>query len=257
MHSAVTGLIVLLVSAGMAPVLAAERLPDRRAVKEPFKGAAASAANENLLDLLRQLETLQEEVKQLRNASEVQGHELEQLKSRQRALYDDLDKRLREAERSGVAAPASAAAPPAGASAGPAGPGSAARTTTADQQKEYDAAFALMKQGLYARAIQAFRDFLARHPDSGLADNAQYWVAEGNYVLRNYKLALEEFTKVLTYAQSPKAADAQLKIGYVYYEMAAYDKARKALTEVQGRYPGTGVARLAATRLDKMKSEGR
>ena len=114
-----------------------------------------------------------------------------------------------------------------------------------------------MKQGLYERAVKAFRAFLAKYPDSGLADNAQYWVAEGNYVLRNYKLALEEFTKVVNDPQSSKAPDALLKIGYVHYELGAYDKARKTLGEVQKRFPGTGVAKLAEVRLDKMKKEGR
>jgi TolA-binding protein len=42
----------------------------------------------------------------------------------------------------------------------------------------------------------------------------------------------------------------------VQYELGAYDKARKALTDVQVQYPGTSVARLAATRLEKMKKEG-
>lgn len=89
-----------------------------------------------------------------------------------------------------------------------------------------------------------------------MADNAQYWIAEGNYVLRNYKLALEEFTKVLSAPQSTKVPDALLKVGYVQYELGAYDKARKTLADVQERYPGTTVAKLAATRLEKMKKEG-
>jgi tol-pal system protein YbgF len=182
----------------------------------------------------------------------VQGHELNQLKGRQRALYDDLDTRLREAERRG-----SATAPAAPAAAATAPDPSAPRVTTASQQQEYDAAFNLMKQGLYDRAVKSFRTFLAKYPDSGLADNAQYWIAEGNYVLRNYKLALEEFTKVVNNPQSMKAPDALLKIGYVHYELGAYDKARKTLGEVQKRFPGTGVAKLAEVRLDKMKKEGR
>jgi tol-pal system protein YbgF len=240
-------LILAVGAAAIATAAAEERLPDRRAVSG--KPTAETATRNTLLDLLRQLEELQAEVRQLRNNVEVQGHELEQLKGRQRALYDDLDKRLRDAERRGSAAtepvtPASATAP------------DTPRVTTAPQQKEYDAAFELMKQGLYDRAVKAFRAFLARYPDSGLADNAQYWIAEGNYVLRNYKLALEEFTKVVNAPQSPKAQDALLKIGYVHYELGAYDKARKTLTEVQERYPGTGVAKLAAVRLDKMKKEG-
>ena len=242
-------LLVLAVSAAAASAAAEERLPDRRAVAA--KPAAEAAARSTLLDLLSQLEELQTEVRQLRNTVEVQGHELEQLKGRQRSLYDDLDKRLRDAERLG-----SAPAPQAPVAAAPAAP-AAPRAITAPQQQEYDAAFELMKQGLYDRAIKAFRAFLVKYPDSGLADNAQYWIAEGNYVLRNYKLALEEFTKVLNTPQSPKAPDALLKIGYVHYELGAYDKARKTLAEVQERYPGTSVAKLAAGRLDKMKKEGR
>jgi tol-pal system protein YbgF len=247
-HHIAGSLLILAVGAvATATAAAEERLPDRRAVSG--KPTAETATRNTLLDLLRQLEELQTEVRQLRNNVEVQGHELEQLKGRQRALYDDLDKRLRDAERRGSATtepvtPASAAAP------------DTPRVTTAPQQKEYDAAFELMKQGLYDRAVKAFRAFLARYPDSGLADNAQYWIAEGNYVLRNYKLALEEFTKVVNAPQNPKAPDALLKIGYVHYELGAYDKARKSLGEVQERYPGTSVAKLAAVRLDKMKKEG-
>jgi tol-pal system protein YbgF len=240
----------LLVLAVATTTSVAADLPDRRAVAG--KPAAETATRNTLLDLLRQLEELQTEVRQLRNNVEVQEHELTQLKGRQRALYDDLDTRLREAERRGSStapvAPAVAAIPSAS---------SAPRVTTAAQQQEYDAAFNLMKQGLYDRAVKAFRTFLAKYPDSGLADNAQYWIAEGNYVLRNYKLALEEFTKVINDPQSSKGPDALLKIGYVHYELGAYDKARKALVEVQSRYPGTSVARLAAVRLDKMKKEGR
>ena len=243
-------LLILAVGAvATAMVAAEERLPDRRAVSS--KPATDATTHDTLLDLLRQLEELQTEVRELRNASDVQGHELEQLKGRQRVLYDDLDKRLREAERRG-----STTAPAAPVSVPTATAPTALRTTTAPQQQEYDAAFNLMKQGLYDRAVKAFRAFLVKYPNSGLADNAQYWIAEGNYVLRNYTLALEEFTKVVNDPQNSKAPDALLKIGYVHYELNAYDKARKTLADVQDRYPGTSVAKLAAVRLEKMKKEG-
>ena len=252
--------LLVAAAAVIQPAAGQERVPDRRAVGgTATRGSSDAAARENLLDLLQQLEALQAEVRQLRNTTEVQSHELDQLKSRQRALYDDLDKRLREAERHGATAPASAVTPTTAEPATVGEPPAATtvpRTTTSAQQQEYDAAFGLMKQGLYEKAIKAFREFLAKNPNSGLADNAQYWIAEGNYVLRNYKLALEEFTKVLGYANSSKLPDALLKIGYAHYELGAYDKARKALAEVQERYPGTPVARLATGRLDKMKKEG-
>lgn len=241
---------------------AEDRTPDRRAVARA--SGSDSTLRDTVLELLRQLDAQGEEVKQLRNTTELQGHEIEQLKSQQRTLYDDLDKRLREAERrstSGPVAPAIPSSPVAGTVAAPgtvtaAAAPSVPRVTTASQQQEYDAAFALMKQGLYERAIKAFRAFIAKYPESGLSDNSQYWIGHSYYMLLNYKLALEEFTKVLIYTQSPKVPDAQLMIGYCQYELGAYPKAHKALTEVQERYPGTANAKKAAARLEKMKKEG-
>ncbi len=246
MRQRIAGSLLFLVV--VVTAAAEERPPDRRAVAT--KPATESATRSTLLDLLSQLEALQTEVRQLRNSVEVQGHELEQLKGRQRALYDDLDKRLRDAERRG-AATAPVTSEPA-ASAVPA----VERITTASQQKEYDAAFELMKQGLYDRAVKAFRVFITRSPDSGLADNAQYWIGHSHYSLFNYKLAIEEFNKVLSYPRSTKTSDAMLMIGYAHYELGAWDKTRKSLTEVQERYPGTPNAKKAAIRLDKMKKEG-
>lgn len=253
-----------LVLAGVSlQAVAEERLPDRRATGGATRGTQDATQRQNIIDLLQQIEALQAEVRQLRNTTEVQSHEIEQLKSRQRSLYDDLDRRLREAERRGAASPSAgslavpAEAPaPATVSTGSTVLSASKPATTPAQQQEYDAAFALLKQGLYDKGVKAFRKFLAKYPDSGLSDNAQYWIAEGNYVMRNYKLALEEFTKVLAFSHSAKVPDAMLKIGYSHYELGAYDKARKVLSEVQEKYSGMPVAKLAHDRLEKMKKEG-
>ena len=270
-------LLVLIV-----PTLVAQAddvLPDRRSGRPPVVsgpvgsgGEAGKALRQSMLDMQQQLEQLQTEQRQLRDTVEVQAHEIEQLKTRQHDLLSDMDRRVRDLEhRSPGEAGASAGSAAAGvspsadgAAAAPAAGVAAARTGRANvppnaaQQQEYEAAFDLMKQGNYERAIKSFRTFVAKHPDSSLADNAQYWIAEANYVLRNYKLALEEFTKVLAlYPDSTKAPDSLLKIGYVHYETAAYGKARSTLNDVIAHYPNTTAARLATTRLEKMKKEGK
>lgn len=266
--------LLLLVLPAMA-VQAQDALPDRRSGRPPVvsgsmgsSSATEKALRQSVLDLQQQLDQLQTEQRQLRDTVEVQAHDMEQLKASQRDLLADMDRRVRDLERRGPgeagAEPGAASASP-GATAGPSavapaggGPGRAEVPPSASQQQEYEAAFDLMKQGNYERAIKSFRAFLAKYPDSSLADNAQFWIAEGNYVLRNYKLALEEFSKVLAqYPRSPKAADSLLKIGYVHYETAAYDKARSTLNDVVARYPNTTAARLAATRLEKLKKEGK
>lgn len=50
--------------------------------------------SQGLLDMYQQMQRLQEEVNQLRGQLEVNNHELEKLRAKQRDLYNDLDSRL-------------------------------------------------------------------------------------------------------------------------------------------------------------------
>lgn len=215
-----------------------------------------AARREVLADMLLQLEQVQAELRELRGKVEVQAHELEALKARQRDLLGDIDRRVSEIERRGAAPlAAEGAAKPGAATAAPA---EVVTANLAQEQQEYDAAFALLKQGQYDRAGKRFRDFVRVHPKSPLADNAQYWIGESAYVVRNFKQALEEFSKVVQgHPDSAKAPDALLKIGYCQYELAEWGKARETLNQVIARYPNTPPARSAEQRLAKMKKEGR
>lgn len=220
--------------------------------KEATKSANPAASSETLLELLNQLEALQAEVRELRNQTEVQENEIKQLQSRVQDLTEDLDRRVRALERGGAAAAGSATQ----SAASPAAPPVAAPTSSQEQQ-EYEAAFQLMKQGDYTGASRAFRTFISRYPKSPLAANAQYWIAESNYFVRNFNLALKEFLKVEElYPSSRKLSDALLKIGYTYYELGEWAKARQYLQKVIERYPNTRNARSASSRLAIMKKEG-
>lgn len=241
---------------------AAEPLPDRRAVRSQApvtSPAAAPPSREVLLDIMGQLDALQNEVRQLRGQLEVQGHEIERMKQRQREAAGDFDQRLQAIERRAV--PSVAPMPGSGPTTIVTPPISSSETAaplSGNEQQAYDAAFALMKQGQYERAGASFREFIVRHPKSPLADNAQYWVAEAAYVTRNYKLARDEFEKVLArYPNSPKAPDALLKIGFSYHELGVLDKARETLNQVISKYPNTPVAKSAEARLAKLIKDGR
>lgn len=224
----------------------------------------AQLSQDTVLDLLTQMEAMQAELRELRNTTELQGHELERLSSTQRELLRDLDRRLTNIERGATTQTTrvqpteptqteTAAVPVPGTT-----PSTSRLTATPAEQQQYEAAFNLLKQGLYSRASQAFRVFIQQHPTSPLAGNAQYWTAEANYVIRNFGLALKEFDRVVKeYPDSPKVADALLKIGYSYYEIGTWEKARQALTDVVTRFPNTTVAKLAQIRLTKMDEEGR
>jgi len=237
--------------------------------------------NQALVDMLMRLDSLQTDTQDLRGQLEDITHELENLKQRQRDLYLDMDRRLRQAElaiaRAATAAPDSpqgapagstgmaAAAPVAGASVAVAAVADAATSAMptepvdpAAEREAYQKAFEELKQGRYEQAITAFAEFLNRYPKGEYAGNAQYWLGEANYVTRHFRVAEQEFKKVLEqYPDSPKVADAMLKLGYTYYELGEWDAARQMLTDVVSKKPNSSVARLAENRLQKMRMEGR
>ncbi|MFQ5660271.1 MAG: tol-pal system protein YbgF [Gammaproteobacteria bacterium] len=118
---------------------------------------------------------------------------------------------------------------------------------------EYQQAFALLKQSRYEQAIKAFRGFLAVNPASDYSDNAQYWLGEAFYVLRQFEQAIAEYTNLVNnYPDSPKVTHALLKIGYSYYELGQIEESRRELQNLRQRYPGTTAARLAEERLKKI-----
>jgi len=194
--------------------------------------------NQGLLEMARQLDALDAELRRLRGELERLQHDLDAARGQQRDQYLDLDTRLRAAE---AALAAAQAAVPAG------GP-----------EAEYQDAFNLLKDGRYDEAAAGLQDFLSRHREHELAPNAQYWLGEVYYVKRDYPAALAAFEGVLTgFSGARKAPDALLKAGYCHYELKRYDLARTALARVVQDYPGSPAATEAAERLERMRAEGR
>ena len=121
-----------------------------------------------------------------------------------------------------------------------------------EAQTNYQAAFNLLKQAEYVKAIDAFDKFLVKYPDSQYSENAQYWMAEALYVTRRYNEAITEYMKLVsTYPQSQRVPNSLLKIGYSYYEMGQADEAKKILQDLIQKFPGTTAARDAEDRLKR------
>ncbi len=67
--------------------------------------------NEGLVDLLRQVQDLQQEVNRLRGEVDVQANTIAQMRERERALHADMDRRLQALESGGAAVAAESLAP--------------------------------------------------------------------------------------------------------------------------------------------------
>jgi tol-pal system protein YbgF len=278
----------VLLSAAMAstPLALAE------STKERLDALERKLDSRSLLEMLNRIEQLQGDVQQLRGDVELQTHRLEDLQRQQREQYLDTDRRLQQLETGlpggapggmpstpgmlpetasqpaqppvqpetpiVVAPPAPAEQPPVAQRPEPlAAPPGAAASNTEAEQAQYDNALAILREGRYAEAAQAFNRFLAANPGSVYADNASYWLGETYYVTRDFDQALETFEGLVNrYPQSSKVSDSHLKMGYIYYEKKDWKAARENLELVVNQYPGTTTARLAADRLQRMKHEG-
>ncbi len=68
----------------------------------------------------------------------------------------------------------------------------------------------------FDQAIVKFQELLRQSDSDNLADNAQYWIAECNYALGNYQVAIAEFERVFAFDNNNKIDDAQFMIGIAY-----------------------------------------
>ena len=202
--------------------------------------------NDSLVNLLNTVESMQQDMNQLRGQVEELEFSAEATGKRQRELYVDLDQRMQTLEQRGSVTPSGRAGLSAGQLPVPGG----------SDRGNYQAAFELLKESRYEEAAMAFTQFMVAYPESELADNAQYWLAESYYVSQKFEEALPAFEKVVNdHPTSAKVPDALLKIGYCNYELQNWNDARDALVRVEAEYPDTTAARLASQRIARMRSE--
>jgi tol-pal system protein YbgF len=134
---------------------------------------------------------------------------------------------------------------------------SKSRAPSKYEKETYQAAFSKMKKSPTA-ATQAFREYIKMQPNSPLAANAQYWIAEIMYSHNNYKGAIQEFIKVLQqYKYSDKAPDAAIKLGYSFVALKNWNYARRTFNDVLKYFPkNQNAVSLAKKQLAKLEAAG-
>jgi tol-pal system protein YbgF len=124
---------------------------------------------------------------------------------------------------------------------------------TIEPSEAYRQAKSDYDKGNFDLALAGFQNYLAQFPDASQADNAQYWVGECYYALRDFNKAIDAFAKVVrNYPKSGKVAGAKLKIGLTYLNEKNPAKAKEYFHKVVKEHPGTNEAEIARDRLAKM-----
>lgn len=227
-----------------------------------------------LVDIMVRVESLQSELQRLLGDIELQKHNLDEIKKRQRDLYVDIDRRLLQIERrSGVSssststlAPSSHIQSQSSIQSQPITQNNTMEVSPAKvvapqainkkegEQVAYQKAFDLLRALRYEKATQAFRQFLNDYPDGRYAHIAQYWLAETSYHTKKYTIAIQDYqTLIEQYPQSPKRADALLKIGYSQFELKSFSNAVTVLEKLIQSFPGTTESGQAENLLQKIR----
>ncbi len=198
------------------------------------------------LNIQRQLDSVQDEVSELRGTLELHNHQLEKILERQRELYLEIDRRIESVSTSAAsnATGATNAVNQAQQAAVPV-------MNTASESDAYDKAVNLiLRDKQYDQAIPEFQSFLERFPNSSYAANAHYWLGQLLFNKQDWAGAAEQFQVLVSgYPNSSKRADAMFKLGVVEQKRANDARARELFTRVISEYPDSPSRKLADARL--------
>lgn len=199
--------------------------------------------NRGLLNLLNQVEQMKEEIARLRGQQEEQAHAREQADTRAKALFADVDDRIKAMETRVVTTPVvvekvsePVTPPPERVETQP-----RPETPAVNQEGEaraYEAAYNLVKAGRYKEAIKSFQDFSRNFPASALAANAYYWSGFSQVGLADFRNAAESYKQLIQlFPQSQKVPDALLSLARAQVQMNAQAEAVATLEKLLARFP--------------------
>lgn len=201
------------------------------------------ARQQNDFDMQRRIDTLQNEVLELRGVAEQQNDQISQILQRQRQLYEEI-----------AAASSKATVAPQENTQAPSTSMPAASASTLDETGSYERAVNLvLKERQYDAAIPAFRDFIKQYPDSAYAANANYWLGQLLYNKSDYESAKQAFSTVVSkYSDSSKRADSLVKLGMIAEKSNDKAGAKALYNKVLKEYANSASARLAQQQLSAL-----
>jgi len=222
---------------------------NQAAIEKRLVAIEAVIQGQGLVDMQNQIESLKQEVANLKGELEVASHNINTTQQRQKDLYTDTDTRLRKIE-SGVTPSLS------GTGANSDSPANTAAPAVEERDiKAFADADGLSKSGKHKEAFTAFDAFLKEYPNSKLTADALYGMGYSQFALKNYKSSIATQQKVVTlYAESAKAPDAMYSIANSQIQLGQVTNAKKTLRDLVTKHPNADVTPNAQKRLKALES---
>ena len=190
------------------------------------------------LDSVNRTDSTNQDVDKLRGVTEELRNEITNAQKRDKDRYVDLDARLRKLEPAEVTI--------------------AGHPTQIDreEQSSWDTAMAQVKQNNFQSAIRALDVFVGRYPLSVYAADAQFWLGNSYYAVKDFAAAITAHQFLMEhYPDSPHIPDALLNIAACQVELGNIKDARDTLVRITLDYPDSETARVAKSRLDALPAD--
>ena len=247
--------------------------------------AAGSNANSDALSLLlEQNQQLRSELQALRAIIEEQGFEVRKLQRDSLTRYTSTDDRLSALEQGaspitlsgGAVSSATDTAESIASAAGSSmtnsrlvdsneniradGPNSLKSPAVSErrtlqpavlsEQQLYQMAYDSVINSNFERSVAEFDQYMNVYPTGRFVTNAHYWKGQAYLYLDRYAEAKDSYEIILNrYEDSAKLPDAMYGLGLSYQGLGNITQAKQLLNEIKRRFPNTGVANLADTKL--------
>ncbi len=122
-----------------------------------------------------------------------------------------------------------------------------------ESTKAYETAYQAFKDKKYKESREKFEAFLKDYPKSGLAGNAQFWIAETYYAEKNYEDAILAYESLLKkYPDNRKISSALLKQAFSFIEIGDSRTGKIILNKLIEKYPDSSDAELARKKLAEL-----
>jgi len=195
------------------------------------------------VQMQQHIDTLQQELNELRGLTETHDYRLNQILQRQRELYQELDKL--SSRLSVQQTPINDAVT-----------GNVVETSVAlSESQAYDRALGLVLKGKqYDKAIVEFEKYLIDFPQSSYVPNVHYWLGQLLFTKGDKAKAQTQFEALVNkFPQSSKRSDALVKLGQIALDVNNPVLAKSLYNNVLKEYPDSGAAQIARTRLKGIK----
>jgi tol-pal system protein YbgF len=204
---------------------------------------AVKQQTKSMLDLQSQIDALNTLIRNLRGQNEEINHGLQDAEKRQKDFYVDLDTRVRHFESAEEAAKEAAAAAAAAAAKAPVAPVSTDPSDPIPEDRAFEAAYGFYKSGSNANAVKAFQDFIKKFPDSARVPDANYWLGNAQFAMKDYKGALDTYEGFIKdFADSTRTPDVLYGVARCQQGLKRSVAARKTLKKLVAKYPTSEAA---------------